>query len=356
MKYELKDNKGKLLGIFIEREEDLWLLYTLLRKGDIVTMRTTRDVSIGEGEESKRIPMVLSIIVSTMEFQPFTNRLRIRGLIVEGPEKYGLRGHYHSFNIEPGSYIEVYREAGWTHRDIRRLEKYAVSTPRLLVISIDDDEIAVAEYSFLGLRIISSMSLPNVGKIYEVSVDERLGRLKEEINNILSIMQRGNYRTILLIGPSLWVEQFKELLEDQTRKMKIDLKIEIRPYGGLKGLKDVESSGLLHKLLGTTVLQSANQALEIALQRLSNNQRTVAIGLFEVKKAAEQKAIEKLVILDEYLSTFDSSQREEIEFILESTDAHGGEIIIVPSTTNVAEKLRGLGGVVGLLRFELYEH
>lgn len=298
--------------------------------------------------------MVLSLVVNTMEFQPFTNRLRVRGLIVEGPEEYGLKGHYHSFNIEPGSYIEIYREAGWTRRDIKRLEKYAVSTPRLLVISIDDDEIAIAEYSFLGLRIISSMSLPVTGKRYEALTDDRLARLKEETSNIQSIVQRGNYKTILLIGPSLWVEQFKELIEELAEKLKVELKIEIKSHGGLKGLRDVESSGLLHRLLGTTVLQSANEVLETALQRLSQNQKTVAIGPYEVKKAAEYKAIEKVVVLDEYLSTFDSTQREEIEFILESADMHGGEIIIVPSTSNVAERLRGLGGIIALLRFELY--
>lgn len=354
MKYEFMDKKSRVLGIYIEREEDLWLLYILIKKGDIVTMKTTRDVSKSENGEYRRIPMTLSIRVISMEFQPFTNRLRIRGLIVEGPEEYGLRGHYHTFSVEPGSYIELYREDGWTSRDIKRLEKYASSTPRLLAISIDDDELAIAEYSVIGLRTLYTTDLPIMRKGYETTRDERVDRLREELINIESLLNKGSYKSVLLIGPPLWIEQVKEDLSKMLSKKEIQLFVQPNPYGGLKGLRDIETSGLLHKLLGNSIIKIANDTFEELLRALSNNERIVAIGLDEVKKASEAKAIKKLLIIDEYISTYDEKLRNTVEDILEKADLYGGEIIIVPSASIIAEKLRGLGGIVALLRFEIY--
>lgn len=85
------------IRLSIESEDDLWVLSMFLEEDDIVSMRTLRDVSI-EGSGKKRLPMTLAIRVKRVEFQPFSGRLRVGGVIVEGPEEYGLRGSHHTFS------------------------------------------------------------------------------------------------------------------------------------------------------------------------------------------------------------------------------------------------------------------
>ena len=46
--------------------------------------------------------MILTVRVEAVEFQAFTTRLRIRGIVIEGPEKYGVVGKNHTHSIEPG--------------------------------------------------------------------------------------------------------------------------------------------------------------------------------------------------------------------------------------------------------------
>jgi len=353
LKFEFLDRKRRALGIYIEREEDLWLLYTLLKRGDVVTMRTTRDVTSPEGGSGERVPMVLSVEVSSSEFQPFTNRLRIRGVIIEGPERYGLKGHYHTFSVQPGSYLEVYREEGWSDRELKRIDKYGKSTPRILAVSVDEDEVVVAEYSLIGLRTLYEKSLPTLGKAYESKLAEREERLREEAEEISSLVRRSGYKAIVIAGPPLWAEELANLLSDDAKRQGVNLIVEKMSHGGVKGLRDLESSGRLPGLLGLVAMRAAGEVLEKALRLLANSENRVAVGLEEVKRASEAKAVEKLLILDELLSTYDSETRDLIESILDSAEKSGGEIIIVPSASSLADKLRGLGGILALLRFEV---
>ena len=79
-------NKGRVVKVYIESEEDLWTLKILLRPGDLVEGLTTRDVAGRLGGEKERRPMIVKLRVENVEFQPFTGKLRIFGVVVEGPE------------------------------------------------------------------------------------------------------------------------------------------------------------------------------------------------------------------------------------------------------------------------------
>lgn len=83
------DEKSNALKLHVENEDDLWLIHLLLSKGDIVVARTTRDVSMGN--DSRRVPMIVELEVEFSEFQPFTSRLRIHGLVRDAPERYGIK-------------------------------------------------------------------------------------------------------------------------------------------------------------------------------------------------------------------------------------------------------------------------
>jgi protein pelota len=71
-------------------------------------------------------------------------------------------------------------------------------------------------------------------------------------------------------------------------------------------------------------------------------------GLVEVNKAAEAHAIEKLLVLDEYLRT-DS----EAEKLAEKADRAKADVVIVSSEGDAGEKLKGFGKIAAILRFKI---
>ncbi|MHA2034342.1 MAG: mRNA surveillance protein pelota, partial [Candidatus Thorarchaeota archaeon] len=87
----------------IETLDDLWHLYNIVAAGDRVIARTVRRVRIGSEDdrkqESVRKPMTLVLEVEDISFHTFSNRVRIKGRILEGPSDLVNIGSHHTFNI-----------------------------------------------------------------------------------------------------------------------------------------------------------------------------------------------------------------------------------------------------------------
>lgn len=59
------------------------------------------------GNDSRRVPMVVELEVEFSEFQPFTSRLRIHGIVRDAPERYGIKGSHHTINLDIGDEIVI---------------------------------------------------------------------------------------------------------------------------------------------------------------------------------------------------------------------------------------------------------
>ena len=84
-----------------------------LHRGAEVGMLTHRRDSTtgtqegGRSKQAERKPMWIALRVEETSFHPFSDNLRLQGLIVEGPVDIGS---YHTHTIEIGSEIEISRE------------------------------------------------------------------------------------------------------------------------------------------------------------------------------------------------------------------------------------------------------
>src|SRR5512133_3807670 len=89
--------KGEI-KLQVEVNDDLWHLFNIVRPGDLVFASTYRrdesakvDKIRSERADKKR--MTLGIRVEKMEFHEYDGRLRILGVIEEGPQDVGA---YHT--------------------------------------------------------------------------------------------------------------------------------------------------------------------------------------------------------------------------------------------------------------------
>ena len=354
MQYTFLDNKKQFLELTVERQEDLWLLYTLVKPGDLIKMRTTREVKQGEKgrSSSRRIPMTLTIKVKHAEFQPFTNRLRIRGQIVEGPDRFGLLGSHHTLNVELGSKLVVFKEKGWKKFELKRLEKSREWGTSIYIIAIDYDEVGAGIFNVQGLRLLFTEALNISGKD-DSEREVKLTRILKEIGKkVVNDIKKMSPDSIIVGGPGfLKDELIKILLELGVDKTKI-IK-ETSSMGGETGVHEIIRRGLPIQVLRESELKKAEQIVSEALLKMVKEPDLVAVGLENVKKASNYGAIETILVIDELLSTYDETLRKEVELVLEETENKRGKIYIVPVNTPTGEQVKAMGGIIALLRFSV---
>ncbi len=74
-----------------ESLDDLWHLYNIILEKDEVHARTTRqtkpDDQYARPTKAKRVPVNLGVKVEKMFWDRILNRLRIKGIVCEAPEK-----------------------------------------------------------------------------------------------------------------------------------------------------------------------------------------------------------------------------------------------------------------------------
>ncbi len=356
MQYEFLDNKRQILRLKVERPEDLWLLYTIIKPGDIARMRTFREIKQGEKgrSSSRRIPMTLSIRVKNLEFQPFTNRLRIRGIVVEGPEEFGLKGHHHTFNIDVGSTLTLLREKAWPRHVIRRLEKSRQWGGKVMIVAVDYDELGASLLTSQGLLNLVEKNLGIHGK--EGDRETLTAKaLAEAAAQIERFVEKHEPLAIIVGGPGFLKETLARRLREapgiSSRGTRVI--VENASMGGYTGVGEIIRRGTPMEVLRQEELRRAEKLLEELLTTLGRDPSMAAVGLESTHNAAEMRALREVIVNDEMISTYDEHVREKVEEILEKADEQRAGITIVPSNTPAGERLSGLGGIAALLRFPI---
>jgi len=349
LKVRILDRRGWRLEVRPETEEDLWVLRNTLRPGDLVTGRTLRDVSV-RGGEARRRPVVVTMKLKYADFQAFTGRLRLYGVIVEGPEEYGLKGKHHAMTIAPGQSFVVEREGGW---DPRVLERLRSSGPRgkAVVAAVDYDEYAVAVIAPHGYKVVVEEAASLPGKD-DPSRDQALERYVEKVaREVLDQATRENAKVTLIAGPG----PLKEMVASKLKEMAGSLQVytDSTSMGGRAGVEEALRRPVLREALQEYSVVQAESWLEEAMKVAARDPDRVAFGAERVREAAKLGAVEKLVVVDELLYTVEDEVREAVDEALLEAERKRGLILIVPADSPIGERLRLMGGIVALLRYPL---
>ncbi len=329
----------------IESEDDLWVLHLVLAPGDVVVARTTRDVKSDTGEK-RRIPMTLAVRVERTEFQPFTTRLRVHGVVIEGPERFGVKGSHHTLNIDIGSELTIVKEK-WPHHALDRIERACKKGLTAVVAAVDYDECAVALIRDQGLLFVYDKSLGLPGKGDPNRENELRRAIAEACKAISDAAKRAAVKAVVVVGPG----PLKEKVAEKLKESGLNVHVDTASSGGRAGVYEALRRGLVQKLLSDLSAIEAEEILEEFDRRLAKNPAMVAYGLDAVEKAASLGAVDKLLVLDEVLHSYDEEKRRRIDDLLREVERRRGRIVIVSKEAPAGMRLHVLGGVLALLRF-----
>ena len=348
MRIEDVDYEKGYVRLVVESEDDLWIPSMYIEEDDVVSMRTLRDVSI-EGSAKKRIPMKLSLRVKKIEFQSFSGRLRIRGIIIEGPETYGLKGSYHTFSVDVGSRIEIYKKEGFIDREFfNKLLEISNRGRKALLIALDYDEYCVQLIQGQGMRVLSEGSFPVISKMDVNSMIEFDDKLRDLASEIVKYVESYDPVAIVIGSPGGLARR----LVEKINTFKKDLKIytDSVSIGGCSGVEELIRRGVVRKVFEVYSEVRAREIFEEYMYLLIKDPERTVSGLDDVYTSSSVGVLEKIVLLDSFLKE-SKEIREKILEILRNAVYKKTEFVIVSESSEIGIKIKSIGGIIGILRF-----
>ncbi len=349
MKVLMTNIKKGEVKVAVESNDDLWYLSTLIEPNDLVSGRTLRKMKLGSAEkESVRKSVFMKIKAEKIEFSKTTNSLRVLGTIVEGPEDVS-KGSHHSFSIEIGTRININKQK-WLSYQIDRLKEAAQSKlPKILICVFDREESFFALMTRTGYRLLSKIK----GDVAKKAVDTKPkgGFYEKIIKQLEDYDKRHKLDRIIIASPAFWKEELMKVLKNSDLKKKI---IQAScSSADESAITEVLKRDETKEALKLERTSKEIKAVELLLQEISKNAKAV-YGLKETKKAAELGAVETLLITDNLIQKYRQENKFEIlDQIMKSVDNARGKIMIILGDHEGGKKLKGLGGIAGLLRFQL---
>jgi len=347
MKVLFKDLKHGEIKLVPENLDDIWHLYNIIEENDLVravTFRTDEqkdDKKRSKKAEKKR--MKLGIRVSEVKFHEFSDRLRVHGIIEEGPQDLGS---FHTLNIDADKMepITIIKE-NWKDYQLRRIDEAVKlrNQPILVFVSLDEDNATVAILRQSGIQWIADIDSKRSGKMYE-SKDTQ----NEYFSEILQVVKTNKTQVspLIIVGPGFTKEHFLKYGKEKEPNLFEKTVVHATGHPGMNGIQEAIKTGIVKQITKENRVVLETMIVEKLFEEIKKN-GLVTYGAEEVKNALQQGAVEKLIIADKIVRT---PQGEEL---LRSAKENNSDFIIVNTMNEAGKKLEGIGGVAALLRFRI---
>jgi len=113
-----------IIKVMPENLDDLWHLSNIIEKNNVVSAVTERRIEEKgdklRADRGAKRRVYLGVKVEKVNFHEDTNRLRVSGKIIHGPDDVPL-GAYHTIDIEPLTEVSI--QKNWKRWDLQRLKE-----------------------------------------------------------------------------------------------------------------------------------------------------------------------------------------------------------------------------------------
>ncbi|MCL2296607.1 MAG: mRNA surveillance protein pelota [Methanomassiliicoccaceae archaeon] len=336
-----KDINSGNVRILLEADEDVWHLFNVLTVGDLVTASTTRreekqaDKLRAERAEKKR--MTLGIRMEKIEFSEDEIRLRVLGTIETGPQDIG---QHHTLLFETGDDLLI-TKTKWKDSQLDRLDRAVRDSrkPKILFISLDQDDATIAVLRQFGLKEVASIRSMRSGKQYEEKTKEDSYH-SEIISKIEPLVSEN--MPIVLLGTGFEKESLAEELKRRGYK---GMHVHHTGQSGMAGVNEVIKTGM-----GAGILRESSVGIEMeAVEKLMGEigkDGLAAYGPEEIRDSAAAGAVDTLLVLDSAL------REKDLDDLIRTVEAQQGRVLVVSGQHDAGKELSALGGMGALLRYK----
>lgn len=340
-----EDPSGDGVKVLIETDEDIWHLYNVIEVGDLITASTTRreekaaDKLRAERAEKKR--MTLGVRIEKIEFSEDDLRLKLLGTIETGPQDIG---QHHTLIFETGDSLLITKRH-WRETQLERLRRAVTDSkkPRIVFVSLDQDEATVAVLRQFGLKEVTTVRSGRSGKQY--AEKPQADGYHAEIAAKLAPLMEPNMPLVVL-GPGFE----KESLADDLKKTDPTLfgKVHVYHTGhcGMVGVNELIKTGMGSDVLRESSVGTEMEAVEKLMTAIAKD-GLATYGTQQVRDAAMAGAVETLLVLDSKI------REQDLDDIVRAVESQKGSVIVVSGQHDGGRELAALGGMGALLRYKV---
>lgn len=360
-----KGGEGKI-GLIPEDPDDLWFIYNLIQKGDLIQASTFRKV-ISESSTgstgSSRIKLTLTISSEKLEYDSEANVVKIKGKNVE-ENKYVKRGQYHTIYLDLNTRFFLIKPI-WDALALSQLNNACNSSRNAEVAVVIMQEglafvcLLTTHMSVQKAKI--EVNIPRKRRNFTSNHEKGLGNFYEQIlQAILRFVNFESIKCLIIASPGFTKDQFFEYMWDQASKRELKQLTENKQ----KFLVTHSSTGFKHsikEILSNPEIQAkledtkAVQEVKIwnKFQEMLYSAPNQAIyGLKEIAIANECQAISHLMISDSMFRSNDLLVRKQISRLIHEVKFYG-DVKILSSMHLTGQQLNQLTGAAAILKFEV---
>jgi putative translation factor pelota len=346
-KEEYRGDYGEI-SLTPESLDDLWHLKYIIEPGDKVFSMTYRAIDsvsdkIRPDKVEKKL-VRLGVNVESVEFHKFSNRLRIKGVILSDIDT----GAYHTLNIEPYTELSIIKH--WKPDQIERIREAieAAKRPEVEIVTIEEGEAAIGYLRQYGIEEVSRIRQASSGK--REGTDAR-SEFFAEVARQLKYADK--VQTFVVAGPGFIKDDFVKFLKNNNPEIAQKVVVEDVSSIGSSGFQEVLRRGAIQRVAEETRITREAQLIEVLLAGIAKGGGKVAYGYDEVKKAVDYGAVETLLIADEVLRGYREKGHVHVETLMREVEHSRGKVIVFSTEFEPGQRLEKLGGIAAILRFPI---
>ena len=327
MKIEEKE-KGEI-SIKVDNIDDLWYLSNIISPGDtvfgFVFRKDTQSAEMKRAKKVERKKIRVGIEVKKLEFQDYSDRLRIQGIIVHGPEDY--IGTHQCINVGLGDEISIMKE--WREEEIKLLKEAVANSEKPMIYFL------AIEYGAATIAVLRSYGIQELANVRKRG-DEDEEFFGEVLSTLIEVWDPSY--PLVILGPGFYKENFLKFSKENLKNYVVAQ----ASHGDMRGIYEILKSGVLDKLLQEHRVAKEEKMVDELLQEIKR-EGLYAYGAEEVEKYLNMGAVEKLLVSDREFKLYQN--------LLELAKSTGAEVHIISTSHEAGKILQKLGGIAALLRF-----
>ena len=362
-------HSGKV-DIIVDNDEDLWILYNLIAKGDYIKTAMFRKVqheSGGGKVSSTKKKLIITIKIEEIEYCQEDDIIRIKGKNTSENEYISI-GQFQTAEISKGTFFTLFKYY-WDDIHIETLRNATDKTITSDVAAI------IMEEGIAHLYFINNNQTVLHGKINQSIPKKRNGSTQYNkskknfftkiLNNLVKEINFENCKCVIIASPGFTKDEFGNFMIDeinnnlkvyQTIKNNLSKIIYCHSSSGYKqSLEEILSKPEIKKLIKDTKCIEENTIMEKFNEILGTEMDKAFFGLKSFEIAYSNNAINTVILTDNFLRKISPTTRKKLSLNLKNLKNKGIQVFKFSSQHVTGEKVDAFGGIIGILNYVVPE-
>lgn len=362
----LEKDKSGSLSLVPQDKEDLWQLYNLIQKGDVVELPSVRNVKKTEKGKAERVHVHLKLLVESIDYVASDEAMRIRGKTTEQSE-YVPNQSYHTAEVQLNKSLKI-NKPEWDDisygivMEASSVEKKAEVGAVVLEEGVAHICLVTDKMTVLRNKIDKSIPRKSRGDGGGSSHDKALGKFFDMVaSTVVRNLDLDRLKVVVLASPGFTASSLlKAILDMATKeenktvlKNKSKFIVVHSSTGYLQGLEEALKDPTVQRMLDETKFAKEALVFEEFQKVLNLDDNRAWYGPKEVQKAVDTGAVRALMLTDSLFRSDDIATRKHYIKLGDDVKSQGGEVYIFSTLHDTGEQLDQLTGAAVLLKYPI---